>query len=73
MLKRIIDFIRNLFSFVRKGEVQDVVEEAVEEFTDLAEKTKSELTDMARELGLSGYSRLTKGELIALIETSEVL
>ncbi len=73
MLKRIIDFLRDLFVISRKAEVETTVEEVIEEFTDLADKTKAELTDMARELGLSGYSSLNKADLIALIETSEVL
>ena len=73
MLKRIADFIRNLFTRSRKAEVQATVEEVVEEFTDLAEMSKAELTAIARELGLRGYSSLNKADLIALIETSEVL
>ena len=73
MLKRIIDFLRDLFVIRRKAEVQTTVEEIVEEFTDLADKTKAELTATARELGLRGYSSLNKADLIALIETSEVL
>ena len=73
MLKRIIDFLRDLFVIRRKAEVQETVEEIVEEFTDLADKTKAELTATARELGLRGYSSLNKADLIALIETSEVL
>ena len=73
MLKRIIDFLRDLFVISRKAEVEATVEEVVEEFTDLADKTKAELTATARELGLRGYSSLNKADLIALIETSEVL
>ena len=73
MLKRIIDFLRDLFVISRKAEVETTVEEIVEEFTDLADKTKAELTATARELGLRGYSSLNKADLIALIETSEVL
>ena len=73
MIKRIIDFIRSLFILRRNDEGQTVFDEVIVDFTDHASKTKSELTDLARELGLSGYSRLNKGDLIALIETSEVL
>ena len=73
MLKRIIDFLRDLFVISRKAEVETTVEEIVEEFTDLADKTKAELTTTARELGLRGYYGLNKADLIALIETSEVL
>lgn len=73
MLKRIIDFLRDLFVIGRKAEIEATVEEVVEEFTDLADKTKAELTATARELGLRGYSSLNKADLIALIETSEVL
>ena len=73
MLKRIIDFLRDLFVISRKAEVETTVEEIVEEFTDLADKTKAELTATARELGLRDYSSLNEADLIALIETSEVL
>ena len=34
MLKRIIDFLRDLFVIGRKAEVEATVEEIVEEFTD---------------------------------------
>ena len=73
MLKRIIAFLRDLFVISRKAEAEATVEEVIEEFTDLANKTKAELTDIARDLGLIGYSRLNKADLVALIETSEVL
>ena len=73
MLNRNINFILNLFGFSRKDEAQVSVDEVIEEFSDLANKTKAELTEIARDLGLSGYSSLNKADLVALIETSEVL
>ena len=72
MLKRIIDFIRDLFVIRRKEDIRVAVEETVEELTDLSEKTKAELLDMARELGLRGYSSMNKADLVALIATADV-
>ena len=80
MLNRIIERLRSLFSRQAKAAldiaedaIEDAIEDAVEDLTDLANKTKAELVEMARDLDLSGYARLNKAELVALIETSEVL
>lgn len=46
----------------------EIVPESVEAIDDLNELTVDELTDLAKELKLKGYSKLTKPDLINLIE-----
>jgi predicted DNA-binding protein len=56
MLNRIIERLRALFSRQAKTALdiaEDAIEDAVEDLNDLANKTKAELVEMARDLDLA--------------------
>ena len=60
--RRMIDwFIEKGYKVVHEEKTEQVIEENFED------KTVSELKDMARGKGLTGFSRLNKGELIELL------
>ena len=53
------------------AEVEEPVQEVAKEAVDLSALKVGELRDIAKEMGLSGYSSLKKAELIQLIEDNQ--